>query len=209
MCTSAFCRHIVGIAFLVPGLHTLYFGSAAARTVAPVTPDYVSPGDNLSHTSLHPLWFGSTRNPVELRSLEYHPAQLALVPVGGVLLLGQRSCNKVESFGLYANNLRRLKYSGFRGRVYVYVGPISKPQQGTEVYLFSTDGSAPPDGKIDYVTFQRLWGEGSPLRQAASIHAPGDSVTFPYGATQYRLTVQQIYKVLLGADEIVVDMCAL
>jgi hypothetical protein len=90
------------------------------------------------------------------------------------------------------------------------VGAISNPSKGrTEVYLFSTDASAPADGKIDNATFQRLWPEGSPLHQQASIQAPGDSFTFPYGGTQYQLTVEQIYKVLLGADEIVVDICAL
>ena len=200
---------LVGTAFLAPGLHALYFGGAA-RTVAPVAPEYVAPGDSASRTSLRPRPFGRARSRVRLRTLDSHAAQLAPAPTSVGLFQAARSCNKVESFGLYANSIRRLKYQAFRGRVYIDVGNVSSPRHGsTEVYLFSTDASTPGDGKIDSATFQRLWNEASPLHQEASIQAPGDSVTFPYNGTQYKLTVLQIYKALLGADEIVVEVCAL
>jgi hypothetical protein len=200
---------LVGIVFLVPGLHALYFGRSA-RTVAPMAPEYVAPGDSASRTSLQTLSLKPSGSTLSMRSLEYHPARLGFGLTTLALIQGPRSCNKVESFGLYANSIRRLKYQAFRGRVYVYVGSVSSPRHGsTEVYLFSTDASAPADGKIDDPTFQRLWTEGAPLHQRVSIQGPGDSVTFPFNGAQYKLTVMHIYKALLGADEIVVEVCAL
>jgi hypothetical protein len=200
--TRAYQRVLLGVfgaVLLGPGLHKLYYGESS-QFVSPQPEEYVAPGSGVSHTSLLP----------GLPDMQYRRAKLVLVSAGASSTLFQRlnACGKVESFGLYANSIRRLKYEAFHGKVYLYVGDISAPGHGsTGVHLFSTDGSAPADGKIDAATFQRLWSAASPLQRQASIQKAGDSFTFMYGGVQYKITVSQIYKVLLGNDEIVVDIC--
>jgi hypothetical protein len=188
---------VFGAVLLGPGLHLVYQGSAA-RVVSPTPVDYVAPPASASHTTAQP------------QASEIPHSHARLLRASAVFAAPQKSCRTVESFGLYAHNLRRLKYQPFHGQVYAYVGDISSPNNGaTNVYLFSTSTSAPGDGKIDDPTFQRLWGSASPLQAQKAIRSLGDSFTFPYDGAQFKLTVTQIYKVLVGSDEIVVDICEL
>ena len=198
---------VFGAVLLGPGLHLVYQGSAA-RVVSPTPPDYVAPPASASHTTAQPQASEIPLRAPEWKAIPHSHARL--LRASAVFAAPQKSCRTVESFGLYAHNLRRLKYQPFHGQVYAYVGDISSPSNGTtNVYLFSTSTSAPGDGKIDDPTFQRLWGSASPLQAQKAIRSLGDSFTFPYDGAQFKLTVTQIYKVLVGSDEIVVEICEL
>ena len=206
----AYQRVLLGVfggVLLGPGLHTMYNGSSA-RLIAPDSKEFVAPAGP-SQTKLRLGKPDFDQSIAKLRRTEYHPLQAGLVPAL-VFFQGRTSCSKVESFGVHNNSIRRLKYQAFRGRLYFYVGAINSPRRGsTQVYLFSTDASAPPDGSIDNATFQRLWKAATPLQEQESVQRPGDSFDFPYAGGQYKLTVSQIYKVLLGDDQVAVDVCAL
>jgi len=194
---------LLGGILLGPGLHTLYYGSSS-RLVSPTPQDYVSPAEGVNHTSLRLDHLNLPQRNIPIQAATFHPARFTRAAI-----FQARGCRKVESFGLYAHNLRQLKYAGFQGQVYLYVGDVESPKRGaTTVYLFSTSASAPADGKIDDPTFQHLWsGASSKIQQA--VRSPGDSFPFPYGKSQYQLTVAQIYKVMIGSDEIMVDVCEL
>jgi len=199
-----------GVVLLGPGLHLVYQGSAA-RVVSPTPPDYVATPASANHTSLQPQASEIPLRTAQWREFAGSPARLVrsnLVRASAMFGAPQKSCRTVESFGLYAHSLRRLKYQAFHGQVYAYVGDVSSPSNGaTNVYLFSTSTSAPGDGKIDDPTFQRLWTSASPLQLQKPIRSLGESFTFPYDGAQFKLTVTQIYKVLVGSDEIVVEIC--
>lgn len=199
-------RAIFGAVLLAPGLHTLYQGPAAGRFVTPTQTDYLADPVSVNHTRLRLNWPGTSQAAEDRR---FSRNQARLVRTSAALLQGQ-ACRKLESFGLSAHNLRQLKYQAFHGQVYVYVGDVTSPRHGhTDIFLFSSPATAPGDGKIDDPTFQHLWSGASTLKSQQAIQNSGDSFQFFYGGAQYKLTVSQIYKVLIGNDEIVVDICAI
>jgi hypothetical protein len=191
---------ILGVVLLSPSLFALYQGPAA-RLLAPSHTDYVAPAVGVNQTLLNESILG-----VPLRVSEkttFRGNRLRLLRTG--LGLQSESCRKVESFGLFAHSVRQLKYQEFQGQVYLYVGDINSPKRGpTEVFLFSSSASAPPDGKIDDTTFQHLWSGASSLKSQQPVQKP---FKFFYGGAQYQLSVSQIYKAMIGGDEIVVDFC--
>jgi hypothetical protein len=200
---------IFGGVLLGPGLHLLYEGPSAARFVTPTPTDYVAPGSAVNHTDIRP---SSLRLPVrdsmQVRIFS-ESARLVLAGARIAPAQSQRPCRTVESFGLYAHSIRRLKYQQFRGQVFAYVGDINGPKYApTNISLFSSDASAPRDGEIDDPTFRRLWTSASPLQLQKSLY-PTQSFTFVYAGSQYKLTIAQIYKVLIGTDQTVVDICEL
>jgi hypothetical protein len=76
----------------------------------------------------------TSRRTAAWRTAEYHPAHPLLAGTSVGRFQGQKSCNKVESFGLFANSIRRLKYQALHGGLCLSVGGISSPRRGgTEV----------------------------------------------------------------------------
>jgi len=197
---------VLGGVLIGPGMYALYNGSAA-RLVAPSSQEYVAPAGAGSRTTLDVNRPFLGARDAALRRIESHSARLVLADASVPLVPAQRASNQVESFGLSARSLRRLRYQAFRGQVYIYVGEVSSPRWGsTEVFLFSAEAGATADGRIDDPTFQRLWAAATQLKLRQSIHNQGDSFVFGWGGAQYRLTVSRIYKVLAGSDQIVVDI---
>ena len=191
---------ILGVVLLSPSLFALYQGPTA-RLLAPVHTDYVAPAVGVNHTLLDE---NALRMPLFVSERKTSRGNRVRL-VRTSLALQAESCRKVESFGLFAHNVRQLKYPEFHGQVYLYVGDISSPKRGpTEVFLFSSSASAPPDGKIDDTTFQHLWSGASSLKSQQPVQKP---FRFFYGGAQYQLSVSQIYKAMIGGDEIVVDFC--
>lgn len=118
-------------------------------------------------------------------------------------------CRKVESFGLEQRHIQRLKYESFQKKVFVYVGDIHT-FKNTNLYIFTADTGWQDSGYIKESDFLRRYDAISGDKKLLlKVERRGDSVEFDCSGQKYRLIVNGLYKVLLGADKISVEICEL
>src|SRR5438309_2162772 len=112
---------ILGLVLLAPGLHALYQGSTA-RLLTPRPTNYVAAPTSPSHARLLRKGPGVQLNALADTPSSRHRVQLVRTSAGS--WQGQ-SCHKLESLGVFAHNIRQLKYQAFHGQVYFSVGPVN------------------------------------------------------------------------------------
>jgi hypothetical protein len=133
-------------------------------------------------------------------------------PAPRALTRGGESCPVVESFGLDQRNIRRLKFEPFQGRVFVYVGDVhSVLWKTTKLFIVIGEGDSwPSSGKIEEADFYRRFNKiPNKNKVVLEVHRSGELTFFAYAGRRYRLTVTEVYAVLLGADKISIEICEL
>jgi hypothetical protein len=118
-------------------------------------------------------------------------------------------CPVVETLGLGQRGIRQLQSAYFQKQVYVYASDIhSLPKKPFNVWVFVDRASWPSSGKLSEESFRQR-SSAIPPRNIfpLEVRQKGQAIAFQYGGQAYRLTVTQIYAVLIGQDKIAVEIC--
>lgn len=207
---SAFQRVAIGLlggVLILPAVRHAYFPESA-RTIPSDVQDQVAPTPGASD---------------EKRKGPDTTGQNSLGDPGSVQLAGlgplmapapAAACpRRVEYFGLKQEHVRRLRYGSFGGDVYVYVGDIVHPKsQPFDVHVF-VDHSNPwrltnqkAETRVRERNFNGRVGAFTD-EWTLKVRGPGSSRTFAYAGRRYTLTVKRVEVVLIGTDQIVLEIC--
>jgi hypothetical protein len=177
----------------------VFFGTPGRLFKPPETVEKVT----ASKTSKHRLRGELLVNAVQLASFMGGPLVTPALAHG-------ESCSAVESFGLEQRDIRQLKFEPFQGRVYVYVGDVhSVLWKPTKVFVvIGEKDSWPSSGQLKESEFYRRFNRISDKNKAyLEVHRSGEAMSFSYAGRRYRLTVTEVYAVLLGVDKIAIEIC--
>ena len=119
------------------------------------------------------------------------------------------ACEKVESFGLAEQNIRRLKFGAFQNEFYVYLGNVNSAGGTNTLYLLtsSSPNSWPESGEPQEKAFQRRFIKHQEWKTDFSFQRSGDSVDFRAEGRTFRLTISSIYSALIGPNSVAIEIC--
>ena len=191
-----------GVILAIPVIRIAYIDQQTAAIISPKTPpEYVRTPDRLnSLLDKNKLFRRANFSFHESNKLESNKFQIY-----GAQVQRDGNCQKVEGFTLKQNSIRRLKYANFQNQVYVYLGDI-ETFQNSNLYIFSDDSNAwPSSGYMKESKFNRRI--GSKDKKILRFMKKNVSVIFEHGRDKYRLTIVDIYNILLGQDRAIVEIC--